>query len=111
VDRWLQGACDALVWATGMCAALVYVPVQETFLSADDLRINLWNAGITEQSFNVVDIKPSNMEDLTEVGGVAVSVQSDASGPKLVVLPASSYDLHSCTLMFGSFQRRCAVHS
>ena len=41
---------------------------QETFLSADDLRINLWNLEITEQSFNMVDIKPTNMEDLTEVG-------------------------------------------
>lgn len=40
---------------------------QETFLSADDLRINLWNLEITEQSFNMVDIKPNNMEDLTEV--------------------------------------------
>jgi len=40
---------------------------QETFLSADDLRINLWNLEITEQSFNIVDIKPANMEDLTEV--------------------------------------------
>ena len=40
---------------------------QETFLSADDLRINLWNLEVTEQSFNIVDIKPSNMEDLTEV--------------------------------------------
>jgi hypothetical protein len=40
---------------------------QETFLSADDLRINLWNLDVTDQSFNVVDIKPNNMEDLTEV--------------------------------------------
>lgn len=40
---------------------------QETFLSADDLRVNLWNLDITEQSFNIVDIKPTNMEDLTEV--------------------------------------------
>mmetsp|Transcript_8111 Transcript_8111/g.24445 ORF Transcript_8111/g.24445 Transcript_8111/m.24445 type:complete len:474 (-) Transcript_8111:292-1713(-) len=39
----------------------------ETFLSADDLRINMWNLEIAEQSFNLVDIKPSNMEDLTEV--------------------------------------------
>lgn len=39
----------------------------ETFLSADDLRINLWNLNISNQSFNVVDIKPVNMEDLTEV--------------------------------------------
>ncbi|OLY82188.1 Protein phosphatase PP2A regulatory subunit B [Smittium mucronatum] len=39
----------------------------ETFLSADDLRINLWNLGVNNQSFNIVDIKPSNMQDLTEV--------------------------------------------
>lgn len=40
---------------------------QETYLSADDLRINLWNLEITNQSFNIVDIKPANMEELTEV--------------------------------------------
>ncbi|KAI7861992.1 protein phosphatase PP2A regulatory subunit B [Spinellus fusiger] len=39
----------------------------ETYLSADDLRINLWNMDISEQSFNIVDIKPANMEELTEV--------------------------------------------
>lgn len=39
----------------------------ETFLSADDLRINLWNLAVTDQSFNIVDIKPENMEELTEV--------------------------------------------
>ncbi|CEP60535.1 protein phosphatase 2A regulatory subunit CDC55 LALA0_S01e13124g [Lachancea lanzarotensis] len=40
---------------------------QETFVSADDLRINLWNLDIPDQSFNIVDIKPANMEELTEV--------------------------------------------
>lgn len=40
---------------------------QEHFLSADDLRINLWNFEITNQSFNIVDIKPANMEELSEV--------------------------------------------
>lgn len=39
----------------------------ETFLSADDLRVNLWNLNIQDQSFNIVDIKPVNMEELTEV--------------------------------------------
>ncbi|KAJ1559349.1 protein phosphatase 2A regulatory subunit cdc55 [Nowakowskiella sp. JEL0078] len=39
----------------------------ETYLSADDLRINLWNLNISDQSFNIVDIKPVNMEELTEV--------------------------------------------
>lgn len=40
---------------------------QETYLSSDDLRINLWNLEIPDQSFNIVDIKPTNMEELTEV--------------------------------------------
>eukprot|EP01105_Mastigella_eilhardi_P009129 TRINITY_DN2171_c0_g1_i3.p1 TRINITY_DN2171_c0_g1~~TRINITY_DN2171_c0_g1_i3.p1 ORF type:complete len:325 (-),score=89.32 TRINITY_DN2171_c0_g1_i3:62-1036(-) len=40
---------------------------QETFLSADDLRINLWNMGITNQSFNILDIKPADMQQLSEV--------------------------------------------
>lgn len=44
------------------------LPLSAQFLSADDLRINLWNLEITDQSFNIVDIKPTNMEDLTEVG-------------------------------------------
>ncbi|KAG7276769.1 hypothetical protein CRUP_001910 [Coryphaenoides rupestris] len=51
----------------------------ETYLSADDLRINMWNLGITDRSFSIlpldsevwqnyiVDIKPANMEELTEV--------------------------------------------
>lgn len=59
---------------------------QETYISADDLRINLWNLNISDQSFStshifsifrcvitllappdIVDIKPANMEELTEV--------------------------------------------
>ncbi|KAB1200930.1 Serine/threonine protein phosphatase 2A 55 kDa regulatory subunit B beta isoform [Morella rubra] len=39
----------------------------ETFISADDLRINLWNLEISDQCFNIIDMKPPNMEDLTEV--------------------------------------------
>ncbi|CAI9753761.1 unnamed protein product [Fraxinus pennsylvanica] len=39
----------------------------ETFISADDLRINLWNLEVSNQSFNIIDVKPANMEDLTEV--------------------------------------------
>uniref|UniRef100_A0A7S1KQ97 Serine/threonine-protein phosphatase 2A 55 kDa regulatory subunit B n=1 Tax=Percolomonas cosmopolitus TaxID=63605 RepID=A0A7S1KQ97_9EUKA len=40
---------------------------QETFLSADDLRINLWYLGRPEAKMTIVDIKPENMADLTEV--------------------------------------------
>lgn len=40
---------------------------QATFITADDLRINLWDLEISDQAFNVVDMKPPNMEELTEV--------------------------------------------
>ncbi|KAG8378831.1 hypothetical protein BUALT_Bualt07G0025700 [Buddleja alternifolia] len=39
----------------------------ETFLSGDDLRINLWNLEISNQCFNIIDMKPVLMEDLIEV--------------------------------------------
>ena len=38
-----------------------------TFLSADDLRINLWSIARNDETFVVVDVKPENMEDLSEV--------------------------------------------
>ncbi|KAJ1618885.1 hypothetical protein T492DRAFT_1089783, partial [Pavlovales sp. CCMP2436] len=40
----------------------------ESFLSADDLRVNLWHLGASDTCFNLVDIKPNDMEDLSEVG-------------------------------------------
>ncbi|KAI3386335.1 hypothetical protein SNEBB_006154 [Seison nebaliae] len=39
----------------------------ETFLSADDLRVNICHLEHNNYIFNVVDIKPTNMEELTEV--------------------------------------------
>lgn len=39
----------------------------ETFCSSDDLRVNIWSLEVAEQTFNVVDLKTQNMEDLTEV--------------------------------------------
>lgn len=40
---------------------------EETFMSADDLRVNMWNLNVGGTGFNILDIKPENMEDLTEV--------------------------------------------
>ena len=39
----------------------------ETFLSADDLRVNLWNIDNNIEAYNVVDLKPSNIQELSEV--------------------------------------------
>jgi len=40
---------------------------QETFLSSDDLRIILWPFTSSNDAFNIVDIKPEVMEDLSVV--------------------------------------------
>jgi serine/threonine-protein phosphatase 2A regulatory subunit B len=39
----------------------------ETFLSADDLRVNLWHVEHPTEHHCVLDIKPASIEDLTEV--------------------------------------------
>lgn len=47
--------------------SLSFSPDGETFLSADDLRINLWSLNNSMSTFNIVDIKPDDMEELSEV--------------------------------------------
>jgi serine/threonine-protein phosphatase 2A regulatory subunit B len=39
----------------------------ETFVSSDDLRINLWNINVSNEAFGIIDIKPENMDELAEV--------------------------------------------
>ncbi|KAI1717248.1 serine/threonine-protein phosphatase 2A 55 kDa regulatory subunit B alpha isoform [Ditylenchus destructor] len=39
----------------------------ELFLAADDLRINIWHLDVTDECFNIMDIKPTKMEELIEV--------------------------------------------
>lgn len=39
----------------------------ETFLSSDDLRINLWHVEHPDDTYCIIDIKPASIEDLTEV--------------------------------------------
>jgi len=39
----------------------------ETFTSTDDLRINLWNIEVSNEVFVIVDLKPDNMEELSEI--------------------------------------------
>ncbi|KAL7667960.1 hypothetical protein ACOME3_008683 [Neoechinorhynchus agilis] len=39
----------------------------ELFLSSDDLRVNCWHLDYDNELFQIVDLKPRNMENLTEV--------------------------------------------
>ncbi|KAG1367856.1 Serine/threonine protein phosphatase 2A 55 kDa regulatory subunit B beta isoform [Cocos nucifera] len=72
----------------------------ETFISADDLRINLWNLEISNQSFNIVDVKPANMEDLTDVENLMLIHSS--SGFDEVITSAEFHPTHCNTLAYSS---------
>ncbi|KAH1067448.1 hypothetical protein J1N35_032435 [Gossypium stocksii] len=77
----------------------------ETFISADDLRINLWNMEISNQSFNIVDVKPANMEDLTEV------ITSAEFHPKHCNMLAYSSSKGSIRLIDMRQSALCDTHS
>jgi serine/threonine-protein phosphatase 2A regulatory subunit B len=42
-------------------------PDGENFLSSDDLRVNLWSLENSMLAYNIVDLKPGNIEELSEV--------------------------------------------
>jgi serine/threonine-protein phosphatase 2A regulatory subunit B len=42
-------------------------PDGENFLSSDDLRVNLWSLENSLLAYNIVDLKPGNIEELSEV--------------------------------------------
>lgn len=71
-DRWSRRpeAVSKRVFANAHAYHINSISVNsdgETFCSSDDLRINLWNLEVSVRAFNVVDLKPHSMEDLTEV--------------------------------------------
>ncbi|RWW62620.1 hypothetical protein BHE74_00030237 [Ensete ventricosum] len=63
-----EGCIPMLMTTTLILYQLIGVTVIcsdcETFLSADDLRINMWNLEVGNQCFNIIDLKPLDMEDL-----------------------------------------------
>jgi len=42
-------------------------PDGEHFLSGDDLRVNVWNLETNKVTYSIVDLKPPNIDDLSEV--------------------------------------------
>lgn len=51
----------------------------QSFLSADDLRVNIWDVENSSRCFNIVDIKPDSMEELSEVVTCATYHPTDSS--------------------------------
>lgn len=68
---------------------------QQIFLSADDLNVHLWHMDHSEESYLVVDVKPSSMNDLLEVITCACFHPSDCN---TLVHASSRGKIYMCDL-------------
>ncbi|KAH0943260.1 LOW QUALITY PROTEIN: hypothetical protein HID58_002897, partial [Brassica napus] len=76
----------------------------ETFISADDLRINLWNLERSNQSFNIVDVKPANMEDII---ASVLDVKFAKGGRDILSCDYMMLKVHTFTNLIGAFDDIC----
>jgi len=78
---------------------------QETFISSDDLRIVLWPFSSSNDAFNIVDLKPENLDDLTMV------ITSASFNPKdcaQFAYATSKGTVHLCDLRSSALCDTCA---
>lgn len=79
----------------------------ETFISADELRINMWNLGHSDTCYNVMDLKPPESDGYVEVRRALVRVLGLVYGAlgrahELQVITCAEFHPSSCNLMIHS---------
>lgn len=80
----------------------------QSFLSADDLRINLWHLERPKQSWTIIDLKPDAIEDLTEVLTVT---QFHPSEPQLFGYATSKGNVKLCDMRLSSDFKQSSISS
>jgi serine/threonine-protein phosphatase 2A regulatory subunit B len=78
----------------------------EHFLSADDLRVNIWNLSISNEVYSAVDIPVENMEDLSEV---ITSASFHPTDPNVFMFSSSKGVIKLCDFRVNSQYDKSAV--
>jgi len=78
----------------------------EHFLSADDLRVNIWNIENTKTTFSIVDIKPPNIDDLNEV---ITHAEFHPTKSDLFLFSSSKGCAHLCDARENTQFEKCAT--
>jgi len=81
-------------------------PCNEYFISADDLRVNLWNFEDSLLAFNIVDLKPPNIEELSEV---ITHAEFHPRISDLFIFSSSKGYISMCDLRMNSTYEKCAT--
>ncbi|VDM34806.1 unnamed protein product [Hydatigera taeniaeformis] len=66
---------------------------QQTFLSSDPLRINLWHYDVDYEAFTIVDLMPDRIEDITHL---ITSLASSPSSPSLFAYSTNRGSIRVC---------------
>lgn len=79
----------------------------EQFISADDLRVNLWNIEDNSVVYNLLDVKPESLDKLDEV---ITKAEFHPHDPNIFLYTTSKGILHICDLReSSSFQGRSSL--
>ncbi len=78
----------------------------EHFLSADDLRVNIWNIEKNDTTFSIVDIKPPNIDDLNEV---ITHAEFHPTVQEMFLFSSSKGQTHVCDIRQNSDFEKCAI--
>lgn len=81
-------------------------PDGENFLSADELCINLWNFENSILAFNVVNLKPNNIEELAEI---ITHVEFHPKRSDIFLFSSSKNYICLCDMRESSQFRRCST--
>lgn len=81
-------------------------PDGENFLSADDLRVNLWSLENNILAFNLVDLKPPNIEELAEV---ITHVEYHPRRSDVFLFSSSKGYISLCDLRVNSQFNKCST--
>ena len=81
-------------------------PDGQNFLSADDLRVNLWSIENNDIAFNLVDLKPPNIEELAEV---ITFVEYHPKRSDIFLFSSSRGYISICDLRVSSVYNNCAM--
>ena len=81
-------------------------PDGEHFLSADDLRVNLWSIENNILAYNLVDLKPPNIEELAEV---ITHVEYHPRRSDVFMFSSSKGYISLCDLRVNSQFNKCSL--
>lgn len=100
LKKSFQNAHDYHINSLSQCAD------NEHFLSADDLRVNIWNMNINNEVYSAVDVPVENKDDISEV---ITSASFHPTDPNIFMFSSSKGAIKLCDFRVNSQYDKCSM--